>query len=591
MRLLVKRCGVGMAGIAAAMISTSSAAGIDGAAPEAAPTGSVLAAPLAGSAHDLEAAIEEIRTKLRSARRTELDAEECARLSVELTEARARAESLAGKAASLETDLVHARDARASAAAELEMARTAHAELAARLRAMDRDSALMKAAAEQRERAVEKELKQRDLMVLVEQEQRRAVEAAAAQSLQGAVEQEAAAAAEAASLRVRLQTAEQDLARMKLLLAERDRLLADLEERQGRVLDQQQVLREQAELKQRVDQLIAERDKALAETAVVSTALETRLEDADRQLKAMGEEVRQAWADRAAAERRIEQVSEQAAAERAESARVLETERVDARTRIAALGLDLGRTRARAAALDDMAASIGMRAATMSAELDKMHKVATEAVAQATENGHQLLEALAEVARLSELVSRVDLVRMMSPGAPALESGIPTGSPDAFGRLKGQVWPVVATAEAAGPAPGPATPSLPLLRRLSGLALEPAGDGWIKAVAEEIAFVQGGDSVGPHSDRGLEQVAILLQLTPNAPVRIVGHTDSQGDEEKNRALSERRAASLRDILVDRFEIDPARITVEGLGSAEPVASNRTASGRSANRRVELFVAR
>jgi OOP family OmpA-OmpF porin len=71
----------------------------------------------------------------------------------------------------------------------------------------------------------------------------------------------------------------------------------------------------------------------------------------------------------------------------------------------------------------------------------------------------------------------------------------------------------------------------------------------------------------------------------------VGHTDSQGDAAKNLDLSKRRAAALRNALVERFEIDPARITVEGMGSQEPVASNRTARGRSANRRVEVLVAR
>jgi outer membrane protein OmpA-like peptidoglycan-associated protein len=71
----------------------------------------------------------------------------------------------------------------------------------------------------------------------------------------------------------------------------------------------------------------------------------------------------------------------------------------------------------------------------------------------------------------------------------------------------------------------------------------------------------------------------------------VGHTDSQGDEAKNLDLSKRRAAALRDALVERFEIDPERIVVEGMGSEEPIASNRTARGRNANRRVEVLVAR
>jgi outer membrane protein OmpA-like peptidoglycan-associated protein len=74
-------------------------------------------------------------------------------------------------------------------------------------------------------------------------------------------------------------------------------------------------------------------------------------------------------------------------------------------------------------------------------------------------------------------------------------------------------------------------------------------------------------------------------------VRIVGHTDSNGDAEPNRRLSLRRAQSVRDYLVSTYGIDPTRFTVDGQGEDSPITNNDTVAGRRANRRVEVFVAR
>ena len=83
---------------------------------------------------------------------------------------------------------------------------------------------------------------------------------------------------------------------------------------------------------------------------------------------------------------------------------------------------------------------------------------------------------------------------------------------------------------------------------------------------------------------------IADQLRANADVRITieGHTDSVGSDALNQALSEKRAAAVRDYLVSRG-LPADRMTMTGLGETAPVATNDTAAGRQQNRRVELII--
>jgi len=71
-------------------------------------------------------------------------------------------------------------------------------------------------------------------------------------------------------------------------------------------------------------------------------------------------------------------------------------------------------------------------------------------------------------------------------------------------------------------------------------------------------------------------------------VEVVGHTDSIGTEVYNQGLSERRAASVRDYLVEQG-VNPELITTRGMGETQPIASNETREGRAQNRRVEITV--
>lgn len=83
----------------------------------------------------------------------------------------------------------------------------------------------------------------------------------------------------------------------------------------------------------------------------------------------------------------------------------------------------------------------------------------------------------------------------------------------------------------------------------------------------------------------------LKQEAPSARLSVTGHTDSVGSDAYNQKLSERRAHSVTDYLVESGVPRSSFISVEGVGEARPVADNRTADGRAQNRRTEIRIQR
>lgn len=110
-----------------------------------------------------------------------------------------------------------------------------------------------------------------------------------------------------------------------------------------------------------------------------------------------------------------------------------------------------------------------------------------------------------------------------------------------------------------------------------------------RATLEDLSFATGVADLGDHGFSSLESLANWLSDTPGARVSLVGHSDSRGALDRNIALSEARAAAVRDRLISGFGIDPERLSVKGLGPAEPRATNDTEDGRRLNRRVEVVV--
>lgn len=91
--------------------------------------------------------------------------------------------------------------------------------------------------------------------------------------------------------------------------------------------------------------------------------------------------------------------------------------------------------------------------------------------------------------------------------------------------------------------------------------------------------------VRPQYHNDIEKVANFLNAYPDTNAILEGHTDSVGTDEYNMKLSGRRAESVKKYLVEKFNIDAARISTKAYGESKPVATNDTAEGRQRNRRV------
>ncbi|MCF8005343.1 MAG: OmpA family protein, partial [Chromatiaceae bacterium] len=107
---------------------------------------------------------------------------------------------------------------------------------------------------------------------------------------------------------------------------------------------------------------------------------------------------------------------------------------------------------------------------------------------------------------------------------------------------------------------------------------------------DNIRFPSGSALLPEDAGPTLAQIAEILMSHPDLVVQIEGHTDSSGNADINLQLSEQRAAAVRDALTERG-IQSARLSIKGLGSTNPIASNATDTGRQRNRRVELYVVR
>jgi OmpA-OmpF porin, OOP family len=109
-----------------------------------------------------------------------------------------------------------------------------------------------------------------------------------------------------------------------------------------------------------------------------------------------------------------------------------------------------------------------------------------------------------------------------------------------------------------------------------------------KFVTHGITFDVNSDKIKPESYGTLKDIASVLKDNAAVNVKIVGHTDSDGDAAQNLDLSKRRATSVKNELVKSFGIDAARIQTDGKGKTEPIAPNDTPANKAQNRRVEFI---
>jgi outer membrane protein OmpA-like peptidoglycan-associated protein len=100
-----------------------------------------------------------------------------------------------------------------------------------------------------------------------------------------------------------------------------------------------------------------------------------------------------------------------------------------------------------------------------------------------------------------------------------------------------------------------------------------------------ILFDSGKAVVKPKFYPEVMKLATFLKDHPSSKVIIEGYTDNVGAETINKALSQKRATAIADVLIDSFRVSPKRVKAIGYGESNPIATNDTEQGRANNRRV------
>lgn len=131
------------------------------------------------------------------------------------------------------------------------------------------------------------------------------------------------------------------------------------------------------------------------------------------------------------------------------------------------------------------------------------------------------------------------------------------------------------------------------LERIEGASVDTLSDmNGLKALkvtfAEGILFETGKSDLSMGSRTALDKFAKSLLDNPDTDLVIYGHTDNTGSKEVNQRISDQRAMSVRNYLVNKG-VGASRLTTKGMAYDQPVADNSTAAGRAQNRRVEVYI--
>jgi outer membrane protein OmpA-like peptidoglycan-associated protein len=125
-------------------------------------------------------------------------------------------------------------------------------------------------------------------------------------------------------------------------------------------------------------------------------------------------------------------------------------------------------------------------------------------------------------------------------------------------------------------------------RDLEGARVDRVGEG-IKITFESgLLFDVDKSDLRPVSRDNLGKLAVILKKYPDTNILVEGHTDSTGADDYNLRLSRNRAQSVSYYLAD-LQVGSSRFTTQGYGETQPIASNDTAEGRQANRRVDVAI--
>ena len=126
------------------------------------------------------------------------------------------------------------------------------------------------------------------------------------------------------------------------------------------------------------------------------------------------------------------------------------------------------------------------------------------------------------------------------------------------------------------------------LAQSEAIAIQREGDVLALTFKSDFTFAVNSSAIRAGLYTELDRVAQVLATYPQTTIFVAGHTDSTGSEEYNLQLSQRRADSVKNALIQRG-VAAQRITAVGYGEGQPIGNNGTEFGRQQNRRVEVRI--
>ncbi|RZA22292.1 MAG: OmpA family protein [Lysobacteraceae bacterium] len=255
-------------------------------------------------------------------------------------------------------------------------------------------------------------------------------------------------------------------------------------------------------------------------------------------------------------------------------------ERLQARQALAAAQVASKRTRPAADQLAERRVGIAEQAARIEAArraIDRLERERSELLVEASRRDAERARAEAERLRIEAQVQAEEAARLRAQAEQA-EAVLDTAQIDQGARVA-----AAREKEAA------------LMRQeaelVAGAKLPPSrktAQGEVFTLAGD-AFASGQAQLTAKAVASVQALGLYLKNLGAGGVQVLGHTDSQGESEANRALSQRRADAVKAGLV-AAGFARNLVTAQGQGEDAPVADNTTAGGRAKNRRVEILVA-
>jgi outer membrane protein OmpA-like peptidoglycan-associated protein len=123
---------------------------------------------------------------------------------------------------------------------------------------------------------------------------------------------------------------------------------------------------------------------------------------------------------------------------------------------------------------------------------------------------------------------------------------------------------------------------------LEGATVERVGEGILITFDSGILFDFDSYALKSETRSNLSDLSETLNKYEDTDVLVLGHTDNVGTDQYNQGLSEKRANSVKSFLITQ-QVASSRLSTEGYGETDPIATNETEEGRQLNRRVEIVV--